>query len=206
MGIEMKRNTQRVLTQAAVLGSFLCDHDGLVLLAVELEQTLLVTELLHLWPPHHRLCQITLHLTAVTPRRLVATQEHWHQVKTKPEALHLSLRIKTDCNHTLKYQSWNFLAHASPQKSRVKPPSCRVTLRLQSWLQWLQVTHFKPNRLIKSCLNNSLQPADRGDNTGQCRTHDGYILIAQIHLCLYYLIILLSLSSLLRYLDYVKCQ
>lgn len=43
-----KGNTQTQYFTHGVLGSFLCDHDGLVLLEVELQQTLLVTELLHL--------------------------------------------------------------------------------------------------------------------------------------------------------------
>lgn len=61
-------------TQAGVLRALLCDHDGLVLLAVELQQTFLVTEMLHLCSPHHGLRQIALHLAAVAARRLVATR------------------------------------------------------------------------------------------------------------------------------------
>lgn len=67
-------------------------------------------------------------------------------------------------NHTLKNQSWNFLAQVSLQKSRVVPPNCRVMLFLQSWLQWLQLTHFRPNLLIKSCLNSSLHPRKKRRN------------------------------------------
>lgn len=61
-----------------VLGAFLCDHDGLILLAVELQQTILVTELFHLCSPHDRLRQATLNLTTVAPRRLVA-RKGWFQ-------------------------------------------------------------------------------------------------------------------------------
>lgn len=65
-----------VCTQCGVLGAFLCDHDGLILLTVELQQALLVAEVLHLCSPHHGLRQVSLHLAAVTPRRLVATKEN----------------------------------------------------------------------------------------------------------------------------------
>lgn len=65
-----------VHTRAAVLRAFLRGHDGLVLLAIEPEQTLLVAELLHLRAPHHRLRQLALNLAAVAARRLVDTQRH----------------------------------------------------------------------------------------------------------------------------------
>lgn len=65
-------------TYAGVLRALLRDHDGLVLLAIELQQAVLVTELFHLCSPHHRLCQVTLNLTTVAPRRLVARKGRFH--------------------------------------------------------------------------------------------------------------------------------
>lgn len=61
-------------THAGVLRALLRDHDGLILLAVELQQTFLVTEMLHLCSPHHGLRQVALHLAAVAACRLVATK------------------------------------------------------------------------------------------------------------------------------------
>lgn len=82
--------------------------------------------------------------------------EHWF----RSDLNFFSERCRCEAQ-TLKNQSWNFLAQVSLQKSRVVPPNCRVMLFLQSWLQWLQLTHFKPNLLIKSCLNNSLHPGKK---------------------------------------------
>lgn len=53
-----------------VLRALLSHHDGLVLLTVELQQTVLVTKVLHLRSPHHRLGQVALNLAAVAPGRL----------------------------------------------------------------------------------------------------------------------------------------
>ena len=61
-------------TKADVLRSLLRDHDGLVLLQVEAQETLLVTELLHLRPPVDRLREVALHPAAVAPRRLGGTR------------------------------------------------------------------------------------------------------------------------------------
>lgn len=111
-------------TYAGVLGAFLRDHDGLVLLAVELQQTILVTELFHLCPPHHRLCQVTLNLTTVAPRRLVArngTVSHpplniWSVLKNDAEVKKIPCR-------TSRGTSW----HKSRCRSR---ESC---LRTVAW-------------------------------------------------------------------------
>lgn len=87
MSLSMQTQTHTeshsVCTQGGVFRAFLCDHDWLVLLAVELQQTLLVTEMLHLCSPHHRLCQVPLHLTAVTPRSLVTTKKSIYEGSKK---------------------------------------------------------------------------------------------------------------------------
>lgn len=53
-----------------VLGPLLGGHVGLVLLAVEAQQAVLVAEVLHLAAPLHALPQRALGLAAVTPRGL----------------------------------------------------------------------------------------------------------------------------------------
>ena len=60
-------------TKADVLGPLLRDHDRLVLLQVEAQEALLVTEVFHLRPPVDCLREVALHPAAVTPRRLGGT-------------------------------------------------------------------------------------------------------------------------------------
>lgn len=67
-------------TIVQVLGSFLRGQVGLVLLAVEAEQTVLIAEMLHLAAPLHLLFQGSLGLTTVTPHSLNA-KEDWHVFK-----------------------------------------------------------------------------------------------------------------------------
>lgn len=62
-------------TIVQVLRSFLGGQVGLVLLAVEAEQTVLIAEMLHLAAPLHLLFQGSLRLTTVTPYSLNAKED-----------------------------------------------------------------------------------------------------------------------------------
>lgn len=98
-------------TQSGVLRSLLRDHDGLILLQVEPQQTLLVTELLHLFSPHHRLSQFPLHLAAVAPRCLVARRRKIIEDEKQFSAhirIHLNFTFKKDppCS-TSRWTCWH---------------------------------------------------------------------------------------------------
>lgn len=105
-----------------VLRALLCDHDGLILLAVELQETLLVTEVFHLRSPHHRLHQVSLHLTAVTPCRLV---DEWIQSFGEPPNSSTKTSFFFLCNIKWVMNKFNykkpvpFTLHICANKGRV---------------------------------------------------------------------------------------